>query len=61
MNLAVWGCQYAALTARNRNHAVKRVMMKNVEVNKMVKDIGKVLVFAIGVNLPFWAYMWGWL
>ena len=45
-----------AVTSWNAEGKWKVMKMKNV-----IKETGKVLLFGIGVNAPFWAYMMGWL
>lgn len=62
------GSQYAALIVKHSLAVQKAVTSGNAEgrwkVKKMknvIKEIGKVMLFAVGVNAPFWAYMLGWL
>lgn len=44
------------VTSWNAEERQRKMKMKNV-----IKETGKVLLFGIGVNAPFWAYMMGWI
>lgn len=68
MNHVGQGSQYVALTVTGFKAVQKAVTSWNAEgkwkvmkMMKMIKETGKVLLFGIGVNAPFWAYMLGWL
>ena len=68
MNHVGQGSQYAALTVKHFLDALKAVTSWNVEgkwkvmkMKNVIKETGKVLLFGVAVNAPFWAYMLGWL
>lgn len=51
------------MTARNTRTARKRATWQIVveRMKKMIKEAGKVLLVAVLINAPFWAYFMGWI
>lgn len=68
MNLVGQGSRYVVLTVKHFWAVQKAVTSWNAEgkwkvkkMKKVIKETGKVLLFGVAVNAPFWAYMLGWL
>ena len=68
MNLVGQGSIYVVLTVKHFWAVQKAVTSWNAEekwkvmkMKNVIKEVGKVLLFGVAVNAPFWAYMLGWL